>query len=194
MSERMGFVDLQWARQKAWRETLAQFFAPTGRRELLDGLERVAVECVGMGRANRVGAALLGGWLMSSLGWKLTSAVSSSERVGDAILENRSGRMVELSLRSADAPSLPQGTLCGVRFHGRRGDHPFAMQMEIRADRTDHAHVRIDLGGEETLHQRLPLPQVGEAQLLLHALSAARRDRVYVRSLAAAAKLVDVLR
>jgi glucose-6-phosphate dehydrogenase assembly protein OpcA len=194
MSERMGFVDLQWARQKAWRETLAQFFAPAGRQPLLDGLERVVVECAGMGRANRVGAALMSGWLMSSLGWRLTSAASASEKAAEAIVENRNGRMVQLMLRSADAHSLPQGMLCGVRFHGRKGEHPFSMQMEIRADRSDHAHVRIDLGGEETLHQRLPLPQAGEAQLLLHALSAGRRDGVYVRSLAAAAKLVDVLR
>jgi glucose-6-phosphate dehydrogenase assembly protein OpcA len=194
MSERMGFVDLQWARQRAWREALAQFFAPAGRRELLDALERITVVCVGMGRANRVGAALLGGWLMSSLGWRLTSAVSASESGAEALLENREGRMVELMLRSGEALDLPKGTLCGVRFRGRRGDHPFAMQMEIRADRTDHAHVRIDLGGEQTLHQRLSLPQAGEAQLLLLALSAARRDGVYVRSLAAASKLVDALR
>jgi hypothetical protein len=131
---------------------------------------------------------------MSSLGWRLTSAVSASESGAEALLENREGRMVELMLRSGEALDLPEGTLCGVRFHGRRGDHPFAMQMEIRADRTDHAHVRIDLGGEQTLHQRLSLPQAGEAQLLLLALSAARRDGVYVRSLAAASKLVDALR
>jgi glucose-6-phosphate dehydrogenase assembly protein OpcA len=44
---RLGFVDLRWVRQKPWRETLAQFFAPESRREMLEGLERVVVESGG---------------------------------------------------------------------------------------------------------------------------------------------------
>jgi glucose-6-phosphate dehydrogenase assembly protein OpcA len=191
---RMGFVDLQWARQKAWRETLSQFFAPEERRRLLPGLQRVDIACVGEGRANRVSGTLISGWLMSSLGWRLTPAVSVSSSGSEAILKGDNGQTVQLTLRSAKSANMHHGMLCAVRFDGHFQDNPFAMQMEIRADRSDHAHVRIDMGGEETLHQRLPLPDLDEAALLLHALSTARQDRVYMRSLEAAAKLVDAFR
>jgi glucose-6-phosphate dehydrogenase assembly protein OpcA len=191
---RMGFVDLQWARQKAWRETLAQFFAPEERRHLLSGLQRVDIACVGEGRANRVSGTLIGGWLMSLLGWRLTPAVSVSSSGSEAILKGENGQTVQLTLRSATSHDMHHGMLCAVRFDGHSEGNPFAMQMEVRADRSDHAHVLIDMGGEETLHQRLPLPDLDDAALLLQALSSARRDRVYLRSLEAAAKLVDAFR
>ncbi|MDP9247894.1 MAG: glucose-6-phosphate dehydrogenase assembly protein OpcA, partial [Candidatus Dormibacteraeota bacterium] len=191
---RMGFVDLQWARQKAWRETLAQFFAPEERRHLLSGLQRVDIACVGEGRANRVSGTLIGGWLMSLLGWRLTPAVSVSSSGSEAILKGENGQTVQLMLRSATSHDMHHGMLCAVRFDGHSKGNPFAMQMEVRADRSDHAHVLIDMGGEETLHQRLPLPDLDDAALLLQALSSARRDRVYLRSLEAAAKLVDAFR
>jgi glucose-6-phosphate dehydrogenase assembly protein OpcA len=194
LGSRMGFVDLQWARQKAWRETLSQFFAPEERRQLLPGLQRVDIACVGEGRANRVSGTLISGWLMSSLGWRLTPAVSVSSSGSEAILKGDNGQTVQLTLRSAESTNMHHGMLCAVRFEGHFQGNPFAMQMEIRADRSDHAHVQIDMGGEETLHQRLPLPDLDEAALLLHALSTARRDRVYMRSLEAAAKLVDAFR
>ncbi|MBJ7599838.1 MAG: hypothetical protein DLM67_05080 [Candidatus Nephthysia bennettiae] len=194
LGERLGFVDLRWVRQKPWRETLAQFFAPKSRREMLMGLERVVVESVGEGAAGRVGGMLLGGWLMSALDWRLTDAASSTHAGAEVLLKRANGRMIQLTVRAVEQPNLPPGALRSIHFDGHAGGKEFATHMEIRPDRSDHAHVRIDIGKVETLHQRLALPQPTDSDLLLHALSAARRDRVYLRSLDAAAKLLDALR
>jgi glucose-6-phosphate dehydrogenase assembly protein OpcA len=194
LGKRLGFIDLQWARQRPWRETLSQFFSPLRRRDMLGGLERVVVESVGMGPAGRVGAALLGGWLMSALDWRMTEATRSSPAGAEVLLRTPQRKTVELALRAVEHEGLPHGALRALGFDGRVGAMQFAARMEIRPDRTDHAHVRIDIGGQETLHQRLPLPQLTEPDLLVTALSAAHLDRVYLRSLDAAAKLVDALR
>jgi glucose-6-phosphate dehydrogenase assembly protein OpcA len=191
---RLGFVDLRWVRQKPWRETLAQFFAPESRREMLEGLERVVVESIGEGTAGRVGGMLLGGWLASALDWRLTDATSSTHAGAEVLLRRASGRMIQLTLRAVEQANLPPGALRSIQFDGHAAGKEFATHMEIRPDRSDHAHVRIDIGGVETLKQRLALPQPTDSDLLLHALSAARRDRVYLRSLDAAAKLLDALR
>jgi glucose-6-phosphate dehydrogenase assembly protein OpcA len=181
-------------RQKPWRETLAQFFAPEARREMLDGLERVVVESIGEGAAGRVGGMLLAGWLMAALGWRLTDATSSTHAGAEALLRAASGRMIRLTLRSVEQAGLPTGAIRSIHFDGHAGGKEFATHIEIRPDRSDHAHARIDIGRVETLHQRLAMPQPTDSDLLLQALSAARRDRVYLRSLDAAAKLVDALR
>jgi glucose-6-phosphate dehydrogenase assembly protein OpcA len=191
---RLGFVDLRWVRQKPWRETLAQFFAPESRREMLAGLERVVVESIGEGTAGRVGGMLLGGWLMSALDWRLTDATSSTHAGSEVLLKRANGRMIQLTLRAVEQANLPPGALRSIHFDGHADGKEFATHMEVRPDRSDHAHVRIDIGRVETLHQRLAMPQPTDSGLLLHALSAVRRDGVYFRSLDAAAKLLDALR
>jgi glucose-6-phosphate dehydrogenase assembly protein OpcA len=194
LGERLGFVDLRWVRQKPWRETLAQFFAPASRREMLDGLQRVTVESTGEGAGGRVGAVLLAGWLMAALDWRLTDRTSSTQDAAEVLLKRANGRILELTLRAVQQENLPPGVVRSIHFDGRAGGREFATHMEIRPNRSDHAHARVDIGQVETLHQRLAMPQPTDSDLLLQALSAARRDRVYLRSLDAAAKLVDALR
>jgi glucose-6-phosphate dehydrogenase assembly protein OpcA len=194
MGGQVGFVDLEWARQKPWRETLAQFFSPESRRPLLYGLGRVAVESVGEGQSSRVGGMLFAGWLMGALRWRVTRAVSTSEAGEDSLVDAGQGRMVELRFNSGQHPGLPNGSLRVLRFEGEGGGKQFHGEIEIRPDRPDHAHMRIDLAGTESLQQRLPMPESNEAELLLYALSAARQDPVYLRSLEASARLLEGLR
>jgi glucose-6-phosphate dehydrogenase assembly protein OpcA len=191
---RLGFVDLEWVRQKPWREALAQFFTPASRREMLAGLERVEIESIGQGAGGRIGGTLLAGWLMSALDWRLTGETRSSGAAAEALLRSQSGGVVQLTVRAVEQAGLAPGALRAVRFEGHSDGQEFATLIEVRPDRSDHAHVRIDMGGVETLKNRLALPQPTEPDLLLHALSSARRDRVFLRSLDAAAKLVDALR
>jgi hypothetical protein len=134
------------------------------------------------------------GWLASALVWRLRQGASVSAGAADALFEGLPGQMVQVSFRSVPTSGLEEGVLLGVRFEGQLGDRRFAMKTEVNRQRPDHAHVHIDIGGVETLSQRLPLPQPSEADLLLQALSTGRRDRVYGRSLEAAASLVDSLR
>src|SRR5207237_955526 len=60
---RMGLGDMQWARLKPWRESIAQFFTPRDRRAFLNGISEVGVDYEGEGRGNRIAASLLTGGL-----------------------------------------------------------------------------------------------------------------------------------
>ena len=191
---RLGFIDLLWVRLRPWRETLAQFFAPQSRREMLEGLERVAIESIGEGTAGRVGGLLLAGWLLGALDWSLTDRTSSTHAGAEALLRTANGRMMQLTVRAVEQDNLPAAAIRSIHFEGHAGGKEFATHIEVRPDRSDHAHALIDIGRVERLHQRLAMPQPSESDELLQALSAARRDRVYLRSLDAAAKLVDALR
>ena len=192
--DRVGFVDLQWARQKPWRETVAQLFAPGGRRPQLRGLHRVMLECVGQGAGNRVPAILFAGWLAAALGWRPTRRVSVTESAAEVLLEGGEERVVELICRAGEHPGLGDGELRALEIEGQTGRRRLTARMEIRPDRADHAHLELDINGAATIQQRLPMPREDEDKLLLHALSALRRDAVYLRSLDAAARLLEALR
>src|SRR5207247_10671327 len=73
---RLGLADLQWARLKPWRETIAQFFTPRDRRSFLGGIAEVGVDYEGDGRGNRIAAALITGWMATALGWNLKRAAA----------------------------------------------------------------------------------------------------------------------
>jgi glucose-6-phosphate dehydrogenase assembly protein OpcA len=72
--------------------------------------------------------------------------------------------------------------------------HPKVFVTERRrADTTDVLLTMIDLGDSETLRHVQRVPAEDEAAMLLHLLSMGARDRVYNRSLAAAAELMKAL-
>lgn len=194
LAGRLGLVDLQWWRQRAWREMLAQFFAPVERREWLGRLQRLTIDCVGRGKQSLVASALLVGWLAAALGWRLTGSSRATEEMAEALYASREEVVVHVTVRSIEAPALQDATLRAVRFEGRSDDSRFAMLTEVNRQRPDHAHVRVEMSAAAPVEQRVPLPHYREAELLIQALSDARRDPVYVRSLKAAANLVHDLR
>ena len=72
--------------------------------------------------------------------------------------------------------------------------HPRVIVNERRrADTSDVLLTMIDLGDSETLRHVQRVPAEDEAAMLLHLLSMGARDRVYNRSLAAAAELMKAL-
>ena len=48
---RLGLADVQWARLRPWRETIAQFFTPMDRRGFLSGISEIGVDYVGASSA-----------------------------------------------------------------------------------------------------------------------------------------------
>ena len=87
---RMGLGDMQWARLKPWRESIAQFFTPRDRRAFLSGISEVGVDYEGEGRGNRIAASLMTGWMASALGWTLKRAAAGTGGVVVAHYEGQS--------------------------------------------------------------------------------------------------------
>ncbi|HKW72293.1 MAG TPA: glucose-6-phosphate dehydrogenase assembly protein OpcA, partial [Candidatus Dormibacteraeota bacterium] len=75
---RLGLADLQWSRLRPWRESIAQFFAPADRHPFLSGISEVGIDYAGEGRGNRIGAAVVTGWIAAALGWKLRRAAAGA--------------------------------------------------------------------------------------------------------------------
>jgi glucose-6-phosphate dehydrogenase assembly protein OpcA len=186
--------DLGWARLRPWRDAVAQAFAPADRHPLLAGLREVEVAAADSGRAGLVGAALLAGWVVGALGWRVVATRAVGETVVEAVAEGHEGRQVPVVLRAADWPGLATGNVCDVRLTGHSGDSDFALAIEREPGSSTQTRVTIDLGGSQPpVQQRLTLPPMTESDLMLHMLWASRDDPVFDRSLAAAVPLLEAL-
>lgn len=189
-----GLFDLQWARLRPWRETLAQLFSPAGRRPYLDGINGVGVDYVGEGRGNRVGAALLTGWAASALGWELQRAAAGQGGLVEAYYSSRRGHPVEASFRSISAPDLREGELAAVRIEAAAGGRTCRIAIERDLERRSRVRVQIDLGELDSFSEWRPIESLGETELLVEMIPTARRDPVYVDALQQAATLLRAFR
>lgn len=191
-ADRLGFADLHWARLRPWREALAQYFAPESRRSQLDGIRALALDYAGEGRGNRVGAALLAGWLQSALGWRLSKAAGGGAEV-TALFTGTSGGSVEVAFRSREQEELVPGELVAMRLEGREGGRTFSILMERDRDDAQIAHMHVDTGGAASLYQRLRLRHADEGELMFRLFAESRRSTVYQRSLGAGARLLEAV-
>jgi hypothetical protein len=98
-----AITDLNWMRQKPWRELVAQFFDDPNLLPFLAGLDRVTIEyAAGAADApiDPAQAYLFAGWLASRLGWQTQSTYSG--RGADAAREHplitAQGRTVTIEL------------------------------------------------------------------------------------------------
>src|SRR5579864_6478574 len=131
----MGVADFQWSRLKPWRETVAQFFTPATRRPFIDGISEVGIEYSGEGRGNRIAAALLTGWLASTLGWKLQKAAAGAGGVVAAHYAAGGWRPVEVAFRSVPKASLTPGEVATVRLGGASGGSTFNLTVQRDPER-----------------------------------------------------------
>jgi glucose-6-phosphate dehydrogenase assembly protein OpcA len=131
----LGIADLQWARLVPWRESLAQFFAPQDRLNLLSGIGEVGLDYVGEGRGNRIGAALLVGWLASALGWKLLQATGGGGGIVSAQFATPRSQTVDVALRSVSKAHLVTGEVSAVRVAGAASGTTFAVTLQRNPDR-----------------------------------------------------------
>ena len=191
VSGQFGIADLHWARVHAWREVLAQFFEAPSRRPFLHGINGVGVDYAGEGRGNRVAAGLLAGWLCSTLGWRLKSAAAGRGGVVAAYLEAPAGHPVELAFRSLPAAGHPEGEVLALRIEAAANRQTASVSVELDPDREGSALLRYSVGHEGPLRQRLPIAASEEADLLVRLLVQGHRDPVFLRSLRAAAELLQ---
>ena len=191
VSGQIGIADLHWARVHAWREVLAQFFEAPSRRPFLRGINGVGVDYAGEGRGNRVAAGLLAGWLCSTLGWRLKSAAAGRGGVVAAYLEAPAGHPVELAFRSLPEAGHPEGEVLALRIEAAANRQTASVSVELDPDREGSALLRYSVGHEGPLRQRLPIAASEEADLLVRLLVQGHRDPVFLRSLRAAAELLQ---
>ncbi len=149
---RMGIADFQWARLEPWRESIAQFFSPTARRPFLDGITEVGIDYAGVGRGNRVAAALLMGWIASALGWKLQNAASGGGGVVAASFVAESWRPVQVAFRSMTKAHVAEGAISAVRIGGSAGGQTFKLSVQRDPDRQRLVSPDLGAGGFQAIH------------------------------------------
>ena len=203
---RLGIADLQWARLRPWRESIAQFFAPGERRAFMSGISEVGVDYAGEGRGNRIVACLLTGWMASALGWKLERATGGTGGVVVAVY-SAGDKSVEVEFRSVPKPGLVPGELSAVRIAGVSGGTTYRLGVHHNPERSrssavdfperrgpDTARVlltMIEIGEGEPLRHVQQLDPEDEVTLMLDLLSTGTHDEVFNRSLGAAAELME---
>jgi len=131
---KLGLGDMQWARLRPWRETIAQFFTPDDRRAFLGGITEVGVDYAGEGRGNRIAAALITGWMASALGWRLRRASAAPGGVV-AALYTSAARSIEVNFRSVPRERLRAGELSAVRIAGSGSGTTFRLSVERNPER-----------------------------------------------------------
>jgi hypothetical protein len=176
---RASVADLLWPRLRPWRESLATFFAPPGRRAYLAGVERLELETGPHPEGTRA-AALLLGWMAARLDQRLDAAWTEGDRIS-ARYRHGGGRVLVRIL-----PGESTGELRALSLRARD------FELTLRHDDGDRARLRFRIDGtvDQHLFWRPPAPgdQLGEL------LTDARRDSVYAGALAQAAMLLQALR
>jgi glucose-6-phosphate dehydrogenase assembly protein OpcA len=190
----VGLFDLQWARLEPWREIVAQFFIPADRRPFLAGINGVGVSYVGEGRGNRVGAALLAGWLASTLGWKLQRAAAGQGGLVQAFYTSERDHPIEVSFRSIPAGGLHEGEVAAIRVIAAAGGRTASLGLERDIEGQRRARLQLDIGELDSYTEWRPMVSRADAELLLRMIPAGPRDAIYLDALQGAAELLRALR
>jgi glucose-6-phosphate dehydrogenase assembly protein OpcA len=169
---RLGLADFQWARLLAWRETIAQFFAPPDRRSFMNGIGEIGIDYVGERRGNRIGAALLAGWFAAALGWKLQRAAAGSGGVVAAHYLANGPRAIEVDFRSVSRAHFAEGQVIGVRIAGAAGGRTYRLSIQRDPERPRRAQPDVGVGEYRQLH---PAGGEDEAGFEIAERSAARQ-------------------
>lgn len=194
LGSRVGMNDLHWQRLGTVRELVAQFFSPADRRGFLNGINAVGIDYVGEGRGNRVAAALLVGWMASTLKWKLRRAAGGDGGTVAAYYEAHRGHPVEVDFRSVPAEGVVEGEIAALRLEAAASTRTARLAIERNPKQPTRAHMRTAIGESEPLEHWMPLDVPNEAELLVELVPLGRRDPIYIRSLDAAAELLRALR
>ena len=189
-----GVADFHWGRHHAWRESMAQFFAPASRRPFLDGINALGLDYSGEGRGNRGAAGMLAGWLIEALGWRLRSAAAGQGGYVLAYYESAAGHPVEVVMRSVPAPGIQPGEVLAMRIDSVAHSQTCRVQLVREPEAPDHARMSAQIGSDEPIEHEMLLLATDEAGLLSELLVSERRDPVYLRSLKAAAGLLSAFK
>ena len=184
-------ADLGWLRLTALRHLVADFFEPPGRAEQLGALERIGVEVSPAG--SNTGLLLLG-WLLSRTGYGEVRAVDLGGQGAGGLsrwqARRAGGKPAEVELRVHDDASAAPGEAAGDGGM----DGVYCIRIEAGGDTfalhdVDPEHMRVD--GPDKHLPHVALREAGEPELVVQALGAPLRDRVYAEALATATELAE---
>ncbi|HEY3136571.1 MAG TPA: glucose-6-phosphate dehydrogenase assembly protein OpcA [Blastocatellia bacterium] len=185
--------DLNWARLTAWRALLSGFYDLPEYRLLLDQLDEVVIEYAPQSVDSPVVSAralLLGGWLVSRLGWrphsKRATRTADSTRFEFAIDD----RAISLDFKRTNRQIEP-GHLALVTMQSK-GDRSvvFTVRRSSDAARIETSVSRDD---QKRAQRVLSYEALSEAELIGKELEILGHDKVYEQSVLSAGELVGAM-
>ena len=185
--------DLNWARLTAWRALLSGFYDVPEYRLLLDQLDEVVIEYAPQSVDSPVVSAralLLGGWLVSRLGWrphsKRATRTADSTRFEFAIDD----RAISLDFKRTNRQIEP-GHLALVTMQSKGNRSVvFTVRRSSDAARIETSVSRDD---QKRAQRVLSYEALSEAELIGKELEILGHDKVYEQSVLSAGELVRAM-
>ena len=185
--------DLNWARLTAWRALLSGFYDVPEYRLLLDQLDEVVIEYAPQSVDSPVVSAralLLGGWLVSRLGWrphsKRATRTADSTRFEFAIDD----RAISLDFKRTNRQIEP-GHLALVTMQSKR-DRSVVFTVRRSSDAT-RIETSVSRDDQKRAQRVLSYEALSEAELIGKELEILGHDKVYEQAVLSAGELVRVM-
>jgi glucose-6-phosphate dehydrogenase assembly protein OpcA len=182
--------DLNWARLTAWRALIAGFYDVADYRPMLDQLNKVTIEYSppsSDAAAIPARALLLGGWLASRLGWRLSESPAKPAAKSPVFDLTANGRKVMMEFvptrRDIGAGHIALVTL------GSAANESALFSVRRSADAMRIETV-VTMGEERKAQRVLSYEGLKESELIGKELEILGHDRVYEQAVLAAAELV----
>jgi glucose-6-phosphate dehydrogenase assembly protein OpcA len=190
-ADRPGVADLAWTRLAAWHELCARFFDEPRLRPLTSKVRRVTlVQASAAGSPLGTEAALMLGWLATSLGWRASSLAGKLRLVR---AEGGASPNVQTVLRADPSAQAVRDTLVAVTIEAGSGELSMRGEIVRRSDDADGATWRLEVtsaGEPQRIEQHVRLRGGEPARLLERTLHRPTHDP----ALAEAAAWLDELR
>jgi len=211
--------DLNWEHITAWRELIAQFFDIADYRPYLLNADHIAIEytvppppegtqtiSVAHVAKNPIGALLVGAWLKTRLGWRLSDG--GDQKYHDAesggytwqmhtrditrllsqplllnVQETAAQGSIHISVQPKIQAESRPGTLCMIRITGEiNGER--ATFIVKRSEDDSHVSTAVEIAGATRLQRTVNIAATyKESNLLHHELEIMGRDHLYEETL-----------
>ncbi len=185
--------DLNWARLTAWRALLSGFYDVPEYRLLLDQLDEVVIEYAPQSVDSPVVSAralLLGGWLVSRLGWrphsKRATRTADSTRFEFAIDD----RAISLDFKRTNRQIEPDH-LALVTMQSK-GDRSVVFTVRRSSDAT-RIETSVSRDDQKRAQRVLSYEALSEAELIGKELEILGHDKVYEQAVLSAGELVGAM-
>ncbi|HST23866.1 MAG TPA: OpcA/G6PD domain-containing protein, partial [Blastocatellia bacterium] len=184
--------DLNWAQLTAWRALIASFYDVADYRPLLDQLNKVVIRYAppsADASAIATRALLLGGWLASRLGWRLSGEVESGAE-GQTCFEMNAADGHKITLEFAHTErDIEPGRIAHVMITSAVDTSTvFSVRRSADGNRIETAVTRDE---EKKAQRVLSYEGLGESALIGRELEILGHDRIYEQAVQAAAEMIS---
>jgi glucose-6-phosphate dehydrogenase assembly protein OpcA len=190
--EHAALSDLNWARLTSWRTLLASFYDVEEYGRALASLKRVRIEYVPHTDAPDAvapKALILAGWLISRLGWRITSLMSpvtNETGARKAFAMREDGGRIRLEFAPVEGRATMQGWIARIELIAE-SESRFTV---LRSKDGRYLETEVSVGGEARSARTLTGGDKTEAELLERELEIISHDRIYEEAITAAARML----